>query len=926
MSGIPIQGTLYESGVGAPLARLDNIPEMVWDGTILFSTIYNNCNISTLTNGVVIILKGTGHIIDNKGSIYTNMDEIIFTSLDSAKTINIAQGVTFDAQPKLKDNVTLQSQSTATICTNISSTYIGINCALQCDSSVTGAKFISLSGGTTSCTIYMLNGRISNAGVIAMATSAHLQLEMYVASYLDGTSISGSSGNVIVYSDNTCNIPYKSGFVNYTGSLLYAFNGDANLLKDASIISWNGLIAFSDFYKTQNISTLTGSLIINLTGTGHTIDNLGATYTNMKDIAFQSLDSVRTINIAQSTIIDNVPTLINGVILQSQSTSSICTNPTSVINVGFGCTLACYSGVSGAKFVSLTTTHSATCFLNSGTFSGIEVFQLANTSSLHVAALNISDIDANSIYGVSGTNLYLNYDAGSVIPSPADFSNFAGTVHYLTMASSSKIQGGELQLANLAALNAWPFTSQLVVGQWGCAQDTGKKYILTSISPVTWVEYTPAVGSVAFSAITGDPYDNAVLATDLNLKTDTQVTGQLNPEANNWYFENIIIQAADSENAVPLKVLDTIPSGATEYDASIVVNSVTPVIHAAFISPNTQNYMAGFKAGITALKIWAKVSAATATTYIQVNAMQQHTYTGLTVSVAGSGTTRTVTATDTVFVTGDANPDPTIASHLGTPKGRYRIIGIVGASPSNQCLILVPSGYGNESTVAFSKYSKIYQMTSGNITNTSDLQEITCFSNPQLEFSPGNSNWFWSKQISSDKISFWVFGVTDSVPNITITLAYNGWTTCSHVETPAALMVKLLPTQTDHDSSHGGHRVNTITVVTPVAFPMNFDLPDDCYQLLDAQILFYTNGALSNANIDLTTYYTNDPNGAINEYSSTDTSTTYNLIGADLLNRISFTPLLPSIIAGASGSIVATFNDNDVIYYITQTNMYYISY
>lgn len=899
--------------------NLTNNPTVNWDGSVAFSDFYAMQNINSLAGSLSIFLTGTGHTINNKGSQYTGMGNIIFTSPDNARTINIAQGVTFDAQPKLKDNVTLQSQSTAAICTNISSVYIGINCALKCDSTVTGAKFISLSGGTTSCTFYMLNGRISNAGVISLASSCHLQLEMYVASYLDGTSISGTSGTVIIYSDNTCDIPYKSGFTNYTGSLLYDFNGDANLLKKASIVSWDGLVAFSDFYKLQNISTLTGTVTVNLTGTGHTIDNLGTTYTGMKYVAFQSLDTVRTINIAPSAVIDNVPTLINGVILKSQSTASICINPASPINVGYNCTLKCDIAVSGAKFVSLTTTHLAACYLNSGSIFGVEVFQLAGTSTLSIAALNVSQIDPNSIYGISGTNLYLNFDADSPAVSPSDLTNFAGTFHDLTLAVSSQIQGGELQLANLAALNAWPFASQLVVGQWGCTQDNGKKYRLDSISPRIWTEFAAGGGSTAFADLTGKARDNADLASELN--SISQTIGSLNPEADNWYFENQTIQGTGSENDVPLKILDTIPSGAIEYDSTIVVNSVTPVIHAAFVNPNSQSYMAGFKAGISALKLWAKVSSAAANTYMQVNAMQYHTYTDLTVSVAGTGTTRTVTATGNVFVTGDANPNPTISNYLETPKGRYGIIGIIGDSPSNQCLILVPSGYGNETAVSFSKYSKIYQMVSPNITNTAALQEITCFSNPQLEFSPAYSNWYWN-HINSDKIAFFVFGVTDSLPSVAITFAYNGWTTCSHVETPEILLVK-----SHSEPSVGGGIAQNIReqqINTSATQSFFFSIPSDMRTLLSAHVgLFSATGF--NSALDKDVYYS-DGLGATNNQYTAQLLAVPVIFTESINSAFSILDLLTNAIAGTIGTVKVHNNSVTAVVQITGVYFNYIPY
>jgi hypothetical protein len=898
MSGIPIQGTLYESGVGAALCRLDNIPEVVWDGTLPFSTIYANCNLSTIANEVVISLKGTGHTIDNKGSAYTNMNVVSFSSIDIARTINIADGATMTSLPDLFAQVTLNSQSSSFVVvdpTAVKPFYVGRACWLSCGSS---CKFVSLTG-STNIIIRLSGGYVYGPQVFDLAGSSVLNIFSDEIPYIGATSFYGTSGTSLnfTYSSDTP-IPLKSQLIHFAGTVAYIPSCDNGNLKNVATIKWDGTVAFSDFYRQQNIATLTGSLIISLIGTGHIIDSLGATYTNMKYVAFQSLDGVRIVNIAQNAVIDNVPTLINNVTLQSYSTASICTNPTATINVGFGCTLACYSGVSGAKFVSLTTTHSATCFLNSGTFSGIEVFQLANTSNLHIAALNISDIDADSIYGISGTNLYLNYDAGSVIPSPTDFSNFAGTVHYLTMASSSKIQGGELQLANLAALNAWPFISQLVVGQWGCAQDTGKKYRLTSTSPVTWVEF--------------------VEGADLN--SITQIIGQSNPEASNFYFENITTQGTSSNNAIPLKVLDVVSHGSTEYDATITVNSTTePVIHAAFMLPTSMDDMAGFIKGEYAAKVWASVDTPNYNTQLLFNAMNWHTYAGLLATTTGTGTTRTISISplNTVFSAGDVNADPTLASYVETPQGRYQIIAF---NTFYSVDIAVPSGYVNESSVVFSKYTIIAHWATANIVSNS-LQLYACFSSVRDEQSPATSAWGWSTQFGYDKLAIFVWGITTSPGNVVITFAYGGSTTCSKIETPRKLMVDSREIEADHDSI-----VLNYNVLSPLylsSTPIPWSIPWEAKYILDAQIMLFANGASVTTDIDLTTNYTNDVNGSISQYSATDTTTLYDILGPDLVNRISFLPLITNAQRDTIGTIVLTRQDMSPAIYVTKTKIYY---
>jgi hypothetical protein len=681
-------------------------------------------------------------------------------------------------------------------------------------------------------------------------------------------------------------------------------------LKNVPVVTWDGSIPFAVIYANYNIATLDNMVTITLKGTGHTITNQGSAWTNMKYVAFQSPDTVRTINIAQNATMDNVPTLTNGVILRSQSTVTVCSNPANPINIGYNCTLSCDPGVSNSHFVFLSTTHTVVCFLNSGTISGDHVFLLNGTSTLIMAAINVSLIDGNSVYGTSGMHFNLNYDADSIIPS---FPHFTGTFNDLTMSISSQVQGAPLQLANLTALNNFVFTSQLIVGQWGYAQDTDKVYILTSKSPITWTEYTPAVGSVAFSAITGDPYDNTPLAADLNSINES--IGESNPESSNFYFENIIIQGTNANNDIPLKVLDLVPSGAIEYDANIVVNSSTePVLHSAFIYPDPMDYMSGFLAGQYGAKTWASVDTLGYTTQLLFNGMNWHTYPGLTVTTTGTGTTRTATVTpiSTVFTAGDANSDPTLASFLETPQGRYQIVGF---SAFYVVTIKVPATYTNETNVAVSKYTIISHWSTPNIVGT-DLREYTSFSRPYIEQSPSEGNWSWG-----DKFAMFVWGITTNPTDVTITFAYNGWTRCSKIESPKELLVDSREIEADHDSIVLNY--NTLNPLYLSPTPINWSIPWEAKYILDAQIVYFANGASVTTDIDVLTNYTNDPNASISQYSASDTTTLYDVLGPNLVDTLSFLPLITSAERGTVGTVVMTRQDMTPAIYITKIRIYY---
>jgi hypothetical protein len=422
------------------------------------------------------------------------------------------------------------------------------------------------------------------------------------------------------------------------------------------------------------------------------------------------------------------------------------------------------------------------------------------------------------------------------------------------------------------------------------------------------------------SNIVGTTDKDALNTLGDSIGASNQTIGQLNPEASNFYFENITTQGTSSNNDIPLKVLDVIPHGSTEYDATITVNSTTePVIHAAFMLPTSMDDMAGFIKGEYAAKVWVSVNTLGYTTQLLFNAMNWHPYAGLTATTTGTGTTRTFTVSplNTVFSAGDANADPTLASYVETPQGRYQIITL---NTFYSVDIIVPSGYANESTVAFSKYTIIAHWATANIIS-SGLEPYICFSNVKDEQSPATSTWGWSTQFGYDKLAVFVWGITTSPSNVAITFAYSGNTTCSKIETPRKLIVDSREIEADHDSNVLNYRV--LSPLYLAANYMSWSIPWEAKYILDAQIILFANGASVTTNIDLTTNYTNDVNGSISQYSSTDTTTLYDILGPDLVNRISFLPLITNAQRDTIGTIVFTRQDMSPAIYITKIKIYY---
>ena len=444
MSGIPIQGTLYENAVGAPLARLDNIPEMVWDGPIPFSTIYANANIATLINGITIVLKGTGHTIDNKGSIYNNMQCVAFDSLDNLRIINIADGATINYIPSLLNKVVLQSQSTSFVCVNpfLSSAqivYIGRICALQCDSSVSGVKFISLTENNQLVTSYV-NGNIVNANVFDLADTSTLQIAIYNNCYVDTTSFSGTASTnlVLIYLNNfdVFSPPYKSLFTNFLGNIYYVPISDANQLRNVAYVTWDSTVGFADFYALQNISSLTGLLIITLTGTGDHIIDMG-TYTNLNLVWFNAGTISKNVLVSEGVTFTSVPNLMNNVQLISYSSVQIATNPdnSGTWYIGPGSSFGVHH-FTEANALGISITNMAfSITLDNASIGNVyfdEVIRVQTTGILNVTIINDQNLVAfepKTFYGTGGGVINVQTNGAFELPLNTAYTNFIGTIN-----------------------------------------------------------------------------------------------------------------------------------------------------------------------------------------------------------------------------------------------------------------------------------------------------------------------------------------------------------------------------------------------------------------------------------------------------------------------------------------------------------------
>jgi hypothetical protein len=146
-------------------------------------------------------------------------------------------------------------------------------------------------------------------------------------------------------------------------------------------------------------------------------------------------------------------------------------------------------------------------------------------------------------------------------------------------------------------------------------------------------------------------------------------------------------------------------------------------------------------------------------------------YPGGTVAITGSGTSRTADITGaTPFVAGDANADVILTSYLQTAGGTFEITGY---TDNNTVTIATPSGYSNETGVAYSIHRYKFQVTTGDINNT--VNALYSLTTIQPEYAVD----------TTDTIAVRMYGKTTSTKNpVTINYTHNGSTHYSYIKTP----------------------------------------------------------------------------------------------------------------------------------------------
>ena len=200
--------------------------------------------------------------------------------------------------------------------------------------------------------------------------------------------------------------------------------------------------------------------------------------------------------------------------------------------------------------------------------------------------------------------------------------------------------------------------------------------------------------------------------------------------------------------------------------AKIAVAANTPYFMERYISdPIGGTTIDG---GLWIFRTYASVSSDVGTSEI-ISRINKRTIKSGTVTITGTGTSRTITSSDPIFVLEDANSSILNATLIETPTETFWISAFTSAT--RVTATTDNSGYINETSVSIHMYYKLFEATTGDINgNTAKLYETKSIQ-PSFNIVP------------TDSILIAYFARTTST-NKTLTLYKGGTVNYSHIVTP----------------------------------------------------------------------------------------------------------------------------------------------
>ena len=240
-----------------------------------------------------------------------------------------------------------------------------------------------------------------------------------------------------------------------------------------------------------------------------------------------------------------------------------------------------------------------------------------------------------------------------------------------------------------------------------------------------------------------------------------------------FYLADPTITATGANNDNEIITMQNFPGTAGEQTVSKAINNTTDIL-AAFVITSALNRTA-IDAGNWSFINHAYVDSSSGSTTIANYIYKAVPFVTGTVTITGSGTSRTATASaGTPFATAaiDASATNTDASFLQTPQGLYQI---TARTSDTVVTITTPSGYTNESAVAGTVWKKLFASSASPVVNSTVAANYNTESTQPLY-----------TITAATKLAMIVFGTTTTAR--TLTYVYDGQDNASLIVSPLSLL------------------------------------------------------------------------------------------------------------------------------------------
>ena len=238
-----------------------------------------------------------------------------------------------------------------------------------------------------------------------------------------------------------------------------------------------------------------------------------------------------------------------------------------------------------------------------------------------------------------------------------------------------------------------------------------------------------------------------------------------------FYLDDTNILPIDSENLYDVATLYKAPAGgAEEVDAIACTNNT--VLGEAYLY-DTGLGATSIDAGEWVFNTYASVSSVLAARVSSITRNIYHVVVEDTITVTTTDVSefvKTATASGgTPFASDDDNASIVLCGFLQTPKGLYQILSYTSAT---EVTIAVPTGYSNETTVAFSTWKRKFGASTGEITSLTMNYALYTSATVQPAITIA----------ATDKLALAIFGVSNNTT--TVNFVHNGTEHYSHFVSP----------------------------------------------------------------------------------------------------------------------------------------------